>query len=73
MAHSVSHDMYGNMYFQKNLLRKQHYRVVRPLVKANTCKNLYLLRLKLDIGIMCFTISFIEKDAQLITLIIIVS
>ena len=59
--------------FRRIYSRKQHYRVVRLLVKANACKNLYQYRLKLDIGIMCFTISFIEKDVQLITPIIIVN
>ena len=55
--------------FRRIYSSKQRYRVVRPLVKANTCKNLY----QLDIGILHFTISFMDKDAQLITLIIIVN
>ena len=59
--------------FRRIYLRKQRYRAVRLLVKANNCKNLYQLRLKLDIGIMRFTISFIEKDVQFVTLIIIVN
>ena len=31
----------GKHVFSEEFTRKQRYRVVRPLVKANTCKNLY--------------------------------